>query len=387
MILIDAFSKHYFSNKYTPFLHSLAKEGVLTHVEPLFAFKGIETTIFTGMWPNVHNVWTEFCFVNNQIRGKKERLLQKVIKTVDLLPNDDFKVRLRYVIERYFFQKNHTTLNLIPATAMTYFEPSQRKKITEPQAVGNIRTIFDVFQRKGVQFSFIEPWIWGDWGVLRKAKKLIKQKHKCHFWYLKFNVLDHLGHKFGPSPSAFKEQLVKMDMYVEEIINLLLRKEKDLNALVLADHGMSRVYKTVNISEGLSHLSSRIYRDYVVFVDSTMIRFWFFKKEAKQEICQYLQQIRCGHILTYSEKKLLRIPLDQKYGEVIYVVNEGYVVHPCFFHSKSVVNGMHGYAYAETPEAHPILILNSEIADSLQINRQVTYADLAQLILRSLSIV
>lgn len=384
MILIDAFSKTYFSKKYTPFLYDLSQDGVLTYIEPLFAFKGIETTIFTGMWPNIHNVWTEFCFVNNQTDSKKDRLLQGIIKNVDLLPNDESKVKLRYAIKKYLFQKSHTTTDLIPAAAMAYFEPSQRKEITEAGAVSNIRTIFDVFRKKGVQFVFIEPWIWGDWGVLYKAKKLIKQKRKFHFWYLKFNHLDHLGHKFGPAPFAFKEQLMKIDVYVEQIVSLLLRKNPKLGVLVLTDHGMSKVNKTVNVLEGLSHLRSRMYKDYVAFVDSTMIRFWSFTKEAEQEIHKYLQQITCGHVLTVAEKKLLKIPLDLKYGEIIYVIDEGYVIHPCFFHSKSVVNGMHGYAYPKTPEATPILIANSEIAESFRINRQVTYTDIAQLILHSL---
>ncbi len=383
VILIDAFSKTYFSKEYTPFLYDLSQDGALTSIEPLFAFKGVETTLFTGMWPNIHNVWTEFCFVNNQTNSKKDKLLQEITKTLDLIPNDESKVMIRYAIRRYLFQKPQTTPDLIPAAAMAYFETSQRKRITEPGAVSNTRTIFDVFRKKGVQFVFIEPWLWGDWRVLYRAKKLIKQERAVQFWYLKFNHLDHLGHKFGPTPFAFKEQLMKIDQYVEQIVTLLLRENPKLGVLVLADHGMSKVRKTVNMLEGLSHLRSRMYRDYVAFYDSTMIRFWPFTKEAEQEIYKYLQQITCGHVLTITEKKLLKIPLDLKYGEIIYVIDEGYVVNPCFFHSKSVVNGMHGYAYPKTPEAIPILIVNGEITRSFRINRQVTYTDIAHLILNS----
>jgi predicted AlkP superfamily pyrophosphatase or phosphodiesterase len=384
MILIDAFSKTYFSKKHTPFLYNLSQDGVLTHIAPLFAFKGIETTIFTGVWPSVHNVWTEFCFANNQIGSKKDELVRKIIETVDLLPNDESKAKLRYAIERYIFQKPYNTPNLVPAAATAYFEPSQRKKITEPGAVGNVRTIFDIFRTKGIRFVFIEPWIWGDLGVLYAAKKLIKQEHKFHFWYLKFNHLDHLGHKFGPAPFAFKEQLIRIDQHVEEIVTLLQRKNPALNVLILADHGMSKVSKTVNMLEDLNQLRSKMYKDYVAFVDSTMIRFWFFTKKAKQEICEHLRQIRCGHILTSSEKKLLKMPLDLKYGEIIFVMDEGCVLHPCFFHSKSLVNGMHGYAYSKTPEALPIMIINSEIARNFRISKQVTFTDIPQLILQSL---
>jgi len=384
MVLIDAFSRSYFSKEYTPFLYELAQEGALSHVDPLFAFKGIETTIFTGMWPNVHNVWTEFCLATNQINSIKDQVLQTVTKIVDLSPSDESKVKLRYVIESYLFQKPHKIPNVIPAAAMTYFEPSQPKKITEPEAVGNIRTIFDVFREKKVQFVFIEPWIWGDWGVLHRAKKLIKRKHKTQFWYLKFNHLDHLGHKFGPAPFKFEDQLKEIDSYVEEIVTLLQRNSPNLNVLVLADHGMSEVHKTVDVLGDLSELRSEIYEDYICFVDSTMIRFWFFSKKAKEEICESLRYLKYGHILTSSEEKLLKIPSDPKYGETIYVVDEGYVLHPCFFHTKSLVNGMHGYAYSETPEALPIIITNGNLAGDCQISKQVTYTNIAQLILQSL---
>jgi len=384
MILIDAFSKAYFSKKYTPFLHDLSLNGGLTTIKPLCAFRGIETTIFTGVWPSVHNVWTEFCFRDNQICDKKDRLLQRIIRTFDLLPNDEAKVKLRYAVERYLFQKSLVTPNLIPGSAMAYFQRSQPKKITEPKAVGNIGTVFDVFRKEKVPFVFIEPWIWGDRRVLSKAKKLIEHNNRFRFWYLKFNHLDHLGHKFGPTPFAFREKLKKIDMYTEEIITLLQEKTPSLSVLVLADHGMSEVHKTLNMLEDLGQLKSQMFRDYVVFVDSTMIRFWFLTKKAKQEICEHLQQTKCGHILTSSEKKLLKTPLDLKYGEIIYVVDEGYVLHPCFFHSKSLVKGMHGYAYSKTPEALPIMIMNSEIAENFQISKQVTYADIAHLILQSL---
>jgi hypothetical protein len=108
------------------------------------------------------------------------------------------------------------------------------------------------------------------------------------------------------------------------------------------------------------------------------------KEKAKQEICSHLGQIRCGHIVTKPEKNPLKMPLDTKYGEIIFVVDEGCVLHPCFFHSKSLVNGMHGYAYPKTAEALPIMVMNREITNNFQISKQVVYTDIARLILNSL---
>jgi len=300
------------------------------------------------------------------------------------LPTDELKAKSRYFIERYLFKNFYKTLNLIPSTAMPYFETSQSKETVEKGAVDNVTTVFEVFRERGVRYILIEPWIWGDKGVLNKAKKMMNQNHRYTFWYLKFNCLDHLGHKFGPEPSMFKEQLIGIDKYAEQVVTLLQRKRHRLNVLILADHGMSKVRKTVNILEDLRQLRSQLYEDYVVFADSTMIRFWFFTEKAIHEISDFLQQTRCGHILSTAEKNLLKIPLDPKYGEIIYVVDEGHLIHPSFFHSKSEVKGMHGYAYPKTPEALPILIMNDEMTKTFPINKEVKYIDIPHLILRSL---
>lgn len=384
LILIDAFSKAYFSEKYTPFLHDLANEGLVASLEPLFAFKGIETTIFTGQWPSTHNVWTEFCFAQNMVYNGKDRLLKGITKTVGLIPNDDFVAKARYGIEKYLFQKSFQTPNLIPPAATPFFEPSQPKKITQNGAIGSLTTLFDVLRKNQLEFVFIEPSILGDRGVMRSAKRLIGQKHRCHLWYIKLNHLDHLGHKFGPKPSAFADQLSKMDTYTKEIVTLLEKETQKLDVLVFADHGMSRVHQTVNILEGLQQLKSQMYRDYVPFADSTMIRFWFFNDEAKDEVSDFLSQIKNGHVLDAEERRFLRVPLDQKYGQIIYVVDEGYVVHPCFFQSKSVPKGMHGYAYPKTFEATPILIMNGEMTKGSHVDKKVTYADISQFVFHSL---
>ena len=384
LILVDALSQVYFSNKYTPFLCSVAENGISSTLDPLFAFRGIETTIFTGVWPSDHNVWTEFKLAQSTKNSKKDRLLQQITKSLGVLPTDELRVKSRYFIERYLFKKFYKTLNIIPSTAMPYFETSQSKETVEKDAVDNVTTLFDVFREKGARYVLIEPWIRGDKGVLNKTKKMINQNCRYNFWYLKFNHLDHLGHKFGPEPSMFKDQLIEIDKYVEQVVTLLQRKRHKLNVLILADHGMSKVRKTVNILEDLRQLRSQLYEDYIVFADSTMIRFWFSTEKATYEISDFLQQIKCGHILSTKEKTLLKIPLDPKYGEIIYAVDEGYLIHPSFFHSRSEVKGMHGYAYPKTPEAFPILIMNDEMAKTFPTNKRVKYIDISHLVLRSL---
>lgn len=383
MILVDAFSQVYFSKRYTPFMYDLAENGVSGTLDPMFAYRGIDTTIFTGVWPSIHNVWTEFKIAENKRTDNKMHLMQALIRFLDVLPTDRSRAMGTYFVERYLFNEFYKTPHSMPSAAIPYFESSQLKETFEPGAVNELPTIFDVFRSRGAEYVCIEPWIHGDKGVLSKAKKTINQNDK-DFWYVKFSHLDHLGHKFGPDPLAFEDQLAKIDEYVEEIVTLLRKKSQNLNVLIVGDHGMSKVLETINILEELRRIRSRIYEDYVAFADSTLIRFWFFNEKAASEVSELMGQIKSGHILSATEKELLKIPKDLKFGEVIFALDEGYIVHPSFFSSKSKVKGMHGYAYPKTPESIPAMIVDGEMAKSIPVNGRLKFIDIPHLILKSL---
>jgi predicted AlkP superfamily pyrophosphatase or phosphodiesterase len=388
MILIDAFSKAYCSPKYTPFLHELGKDGTLTNLKPIFAFRGIEATMFTGLSPDVHNVWTEFCFKRKRVIDKKDLLLQQIVRPMDLLPDDWLRSRAKYLLEKYVFKKSYRLPNLIPAAALPYIEASQKKDITEVEALGKVQTVFDIFRKFGIPFVFIEPSsATGDLGVLKKARNLIKKDMNCRFWYLELNHLDFLGHRFGPVPSRFSDYLIALDSHIEQIITLLKEKHKNLNILVLADHGMSKVNRTINIIKGLDQLRSKRYEDYIFFADSTMARFWFFSKKARIEIMNYLRSVAFAHILTKTERSLLKVPFDLKYGETICALDEGVVIYPDFFHAGFLVKGMHGYAYPHSKEALPVLIVSNEITGDLVLSDGLCVSDVFLLILQSCGII
>lgn len=383
MVFLDAFSHAYLSKEFTPYLWSLAENGVSTTVDTVFAFRGIETTVFTGVWPSVHNSWTEFKLAGNTTRTSKIRLLQSIVKALDIMPWDALRAKSRFFVERYLFKRIYKTPNVMPSDAIPYFESTQPSETFEEGSLGEITTIFDVFRKKGIPYVCIEPWIRGDKEVVSKAIKMIKHREANGFWYIKFSHLDHLGHRFGPEPLMFKNQLAEIDNYVGEIVTGLNTKSNTISVLVIADHGMSRVNGTVNILDDMRQLKARMYKDFVVFVDSTLIRFWFFNKKASVEISDMLSQVKCGHILSEEEKKSLDIPLSPEFGELIFVFDEGYIAHPSFFSRRSEVKGMHGYAYPKTCESRPILIANGQIAREVPKDCHIKFIDVSHFILRS----
>ena len=384
MIFLDAFSQTYLSREFTPFLHSLAGEGSFTTVDTVFAFRGIETTMFTGLWPNVHGSWTEFKLAENLRQTSKDQVMQGMIKILDKIPSDELRAKSRFLVERYLFKRMYKTPNIIPPEAIPYFESTQMKETFNEAAFNDIITIFDVFRKHNIPYVCIEPWIRGDKEVFRKAKKMIRKNGRNRFWYIKFSHLDHLGHKFGPEPSMFTDELNKIDTYVKDIVNLAKTIQDNLGILIIADHGMSRVHSKLNVADELSQLNVQMYKDYLVFVDSTVIRFWFFSEGAMHEVSKTLSRLKCGHMLSMEEKKFLHVPADPKYGEIVFVLDEGFVNHPSYFNQKSEVKGMHGYAYSKTPESRPILILNGLQLGENSTKHGVSYIDISHIILQSL---
>jgi predicted AlkP superfamily pyrophosphatase or phosphodiesterase len=384
MIFLDAFSQTYLSKEFTPFLHSFASESTSTTIDTVFAFRGIETTMFTGVWPNVHGVWTEFKLAENFRKTVEIPIMQDMVKILDLMPSDNLRAKSRFFVERYLFRRKYKTLNVMPPKAIPYFESTQLEETYEKGSLGTITTIFDVFRKKGVPYVWIEPWIRGDKEVFNKTKKIIRKNRHNRFLYMKFSHLDHLGHKYGPQPSMFEDELGKIDSYVEDIINLAKIYRDTLSIIIVADHGMSQVHSKVNIADELSQLNSQMYNDYLVFIDSTLARFWFFNERAMNEISDMLERLKYGHVISPEEKKSLHIPADPQYGELFFVLDEGFINHPSFFNQKSEVKGMHGYAYSKTPESHPILIMNGIETGDNSINDEIYYVDISHFILRSL---
>jgi hypothetical protein len=153
MIFIDAFSKAYLSEEYTPFLYNLASKGVSTTVKTIFAFRGIETTMFTGVWPNVHGSWTEFKLSKDFRQTRKFRILSGIFKILDILPYDGLIAKSRFFVERYLFRRIYKTPNVIPSEALPYFESTQIKETHEEGSLEGITTIFDVFRKKFHTFA------------------------------------------------------------------------------------------------------------------------------------------------------------------------------------------------------------------------------------------
>ena len=76
-----------------------------------------------------------------------------------------------------------------------------------------------------------------------------------------------------------------------------------------------------------------------------MARFWFFSKAAREQVTGVMQSLDCGRVLSQQELKKfgLNFP-DERYGELIFLLNPGWMVAESDFNGRGwFPEGMHGY--------------------------------------------
>lgn len=386
MILVDAFSIAYLSKDTMPYIYNIGKEGLLTSLKPLFAFKGIETTLFTGKWPNEHYIFTEMC-LRSIYTPILDRLFEYFIRLVDLSGHDKL-MKLSRIGGEWIFRGTRTRLtpNIIPAKMLKYFTASQHQPIYKVN-MATIPTIFDRLRANNIKFKFIEPSILhGDEGTIKKIKRYMEREQEIGFWYIKFSGFDREGHVYGPEPLLFREKIIATERYIENVINIFGGID-NINLLIVTDHGMSRVNNYIDLMSMLNKLNSiSLYKDYIVFLDSTLVRFWFFNNHAKDKMIEYLNTLEFGHVASNEEKNMLKIPNDRtQTGDIIFLIDEGYVAYPDFWSGTRKPKGMHGYAYPNSKESLPVFITNKNMSHYYK-STPIYFTDIIEGVARSLDL-
>ena len=381
MIFVDAFSSRYVNEKYCPFLFKiLQSNGEYKLIEPLFAFEGIGTTIFTGTWPESHGVWTSFIRVDRPRYQISNLILSISTKLSEIIPNDRLAWDLRYLTYK-LLGKPVPIPHLIPSNLLKYFQHIPWYFFTQKN---KILTLFDVVKKHERTIANLNvSSILGDKMVVERTIKYFRSKKIADLTYLKLSKLDLIGHKYGPKSNQIKSCVKILDSVLQKIIKGI-SDISNVIFLVFSDHGMVPVRNWINIAQLLDRTSLKTGRDFLFFLDSTMVRFWFSKEKARNIIESMLSNIKCGRFISRSELKKLRLPTNDYYGELIFVLDEHNVIHPDFFHRHEPVKGMHGY-YKSSYD-NPILIIYPPDNFRISTNKYLRFVDIAPTVLDLLEI-
>lgn len=344
LLILDGFSSKFLEKNICPNLYKIAQQEYYSPIQPLFGFQGIGAAIFSGASMNTTGVFTEYVLKSSN--HTLSPLFQMILKATDYIPNDWLCAVSRHQLCKLFGVHGGVS-NVMPSRFFKYFSPKLTKPLYAPNSLGKILTIFDVLRLNGLTYFYSMPSLHSESFVFNEIIRGIKRRALPNLTVVHFCSLDIAGHDFGPNSRRVFSVLQELDLRMALLYRHVKTSRDSVTVITISDHGMIPVKNYINIMYLLKNLPLAMEKDYLVFLDSTVARFWFFKENAKKLITDRLLALRCGKILDAADMKKLRIDkLGLEYGELFFALNEGWVFHPDFFRKYRIPKGMHGYAFS-----------------------------------------
>ena len=341
-ILVDAFRYDYLSEKYTPFLHSMCKQGFYAPLRPILGYSdAIRATIFTGTYPNVHNYWIMYRYSpeTSPIR------MFEALKFIDYIPIDLFKRGLKFVLSATLckilgdiYDYDELSIRNIPLNIIHFFDFSSKKSILFPRVFNSSSTLFDVLRDNNVKFAYLDSTKLRG----RLLHNLIMLDPDVQVIIVYLHYLDYSAHRHGLNSPRFWIQVKNIDKTVKSIVNSAKQRYGDkLDVIIFSDHGMVQTKQFLNFERFMHH--RKFGEEFLFFLDSTMVRLWYMNPNVKEEVHKLFRGLGYGAFLSEEEKRELRINFDHRYyGDDIYLLKPGFSIFSNFI-SWLKPKAMHAY--------------------------------------------
>lgn len=344
--MLDAFRCDYFSEATTPFLWQFSnRENVLVSStrEPMGFRPG--PAFLAGLYPEESGICALFKYSPQTSPFRTTRYSEWLGR----LPKVGPRVRARLELEvsrrpEPVYRYTHTTAQ-IPLPLLRYFDYSEKGLPWEM----NFRspTLFELMRERNGDYLYLGNPIYtspyDDEEIVNRLCGSLEESHKFVFVHLA--LLDGVGHAHGPGSPEVADALRETDSRVERTVSCLESKFRNFHLFVFADHGMVQVESLIPIWTELARLPCKLKKDYLVFLDSTLARFWFFSESSRDHVVTLLSHLGHGRILNEKDIERHRMRFkDRGYGDILFLADPGSLIHPSFFSvSRQAPKGMHGY--------------------------------------------
>lgn len=355
-ILIDALRSDYLSPGNMPFLYNLAKTNIyVKRVVPSFGYCE-RTEIFTGMRPDSSGNFTAIGYDSSLSEYKGYKLLFSILQLFErfdrnnycrrimnrLLRNTDKKMQL-YQIPFSDISKFRLTEDYYSHYAQGAFCRESFFDMARSAEVGIITDAFTALGEKS-RFSSGEERI-------QFVKDQWDKKFDCLLFYIP--NIDSAGHLHTDMYDMMCAELRKVDLLIEDIYKKFSVVE-DTRFLILGDHGMEPILDTINVGREIEKSGLKKGKDFDIFLDSTVARFWTKNEKCKLTLKECLSQgsfQEKGFLIDEEAASLLHIPYNIRnsqgqrlYGDLIWAANNGVLISPDYFNQGKKITGMHSYS-------------------------------------------
>jgi predicted AlkP superfamily pyrophosphatase or phosphodiesterase len=368
LFLMDAMRSDYISKDTTPFLWKCSKEGeYYKRVIPNFGFCE-RTEIFTGQTPKESGFFTAIGYDPNNSPFKDIiglrifSFIEELIAPRIILKQTD-SYNILYRIYRKIFNKwiirqtKGISPQSIPISLLKYWDLTEDKIDLRDGNAFNVPSIFSLLSENGKTYFYDSftalnmPSNGSDLNRMQMVVDDIKANNE-DFYLVYVSGPDYYGHKYGPDAAEFKDVLKQIDLDLKTYTNKILEIDPKANFIYLGDHGMATVNQYFDAEKEIFSIAKKhhleLKKDFIYFLDSTLIRLWFFTEGAKNIFEQALYNSPTfnnnGVFINENIANQEKIPWgDKRYGDMIWWANTGVLVFPDFFHRVKKYKGMHGY--------------------------------------------
>lgn len=335
VLFVDAVGFHYSSDP--DIRNQLTKLfKCVVPAQSLLAYSsGIHASIWTSDYISHHGKWLNYglrSFPSHEI--KISQITWKLKSLVTFLSK-----KLSSQHNQYY----------IPREISKFFERIEYD-FKKPFYHEELPSLFRIMDENDVKFHFC---------TCEKVEEmaLLKLENELNIAFL--DEIDALGHKYGPYSPLIKQKILKLLNELET----MRKKHDELSLIMFSDHGMQEVKQRFDVIKELNLLENsglRLGKDYIAFLDATMARFWFRSQNAKQTISSSFSNAP-GHILSDNEIQNYKVPVNDRFGNLVFLVDPGVEIFPNFFHPyyASYIKGLHGYA-PETDSSYGIFATTYE---------------------------
>jgi predicted AlkP superfamily pyrophosphatase or phosphodiesterase len=346
VILIDAFRYDYLSEERTPFLYRIGNTSPSFPLKSILGYSdAIRATIFTGTYPNKHNYWMTYRYSPHT---SPFTFLGK-FSFIDRAPHF-LSPWLKFALSRgsEVWRKKKAEVRNLPLKMAPLFDYTVEKEFTAPGAFENVPTIFDVLRENGTKFSYLTSDQFG-WRYFlfarsirgRLLQAIKKTEPETQFTFLYLHYLDNAGHRCGTKSRIFLRELKEVDSLIEHILAQAQATFGDIETIIFSDHGLADATEYINF--GYMMKDTGFGTDYLLVLDSTMVRIWYLNGGARDGVRRRFEGLNYGHFLSQEEREELKIDFSHRYyGDDIYLIEPPYNIFP---NSISLLkpHAMHAY--------------------------------------------
>ena len=376
LVLIDALRSDYITEEDSPFLYKFASNNRYCKKVTQSRSFCERAEIFTGLSPRESGYFTAIGYGPEDSPYKGMKILSAFSLFEKICSKNRYYKAIKNRIIRWLMKNKKISFRSysIPVKILKFFSLTEdMHDFREEGAFDGVENIFKDCKNNGLNIYYDSFTALNftnnstDESRLQLVEKNISSEFNLYLLYI--GVMDSCAHSYGPQSSERKSELKKLDSRLAKFHENITAQNKNAKFVFLGDHGMADVTTHVDAGQVIEVLAKEnnltLGKDFVYFLDSTMLRIWYLNDRAKSLLDVRLKEneqlTSTGEFVDEELAIKEEIPFpDERYGHSLWMANLGVLIYPDFFHNSKAYKGMHGYDINDVSSKGTCIITSEE---------------------------